>query len=895
MEQPLDIQFRLGSIVVSPRKNHLVYSTFFYNIYGTNYPQFFIKIYKSEDEELNVSLADLFGKVSNTILHTNHLSFKLHSVLSVPPLRALLIDSYYNDFSELFQKKHFTTYYDVLKFLYQITHCVEELSSETLVGLFIAPHSVIVDHHMNFRLTNLDIDLHNPAVQALTTRQEFFVYQFAPEFHKNQKCGTESNIWDIGVILYAAICGIFPNVDYENESIFFNEQALQDNKKLANLLKAMLNFQPANRPSPFQILELVGELVANTIEPLCINTKLVNSLEYGRTFFDFANQMNHKYFENFVPETAGLKRFTGNFTEGVALILSNDMGLQDEVLQLLASESWSNPDKHIKFYLEIKEGLEKCLPNPLSVLKLFIALHMYLFKGSRHALIVFLKDGQTNALESILRLIHRYYLKMNETLILNYSIFLLKKFKFHFTHIKLIENNYSINRYWFFDIWPELLSGNFLADFLNHFAWTFSLFTCYKRYKLNYLTKNFILIISKELVNQFSVLANITSLVLYIHHHVKIAETEHAAIVALTDRIIQFLDNYLSLYNIAIEEMGRSGSNAISNFALRVNVIKKFELLRKRISEKSTDFSIIEFAKIALNFVVRLPESLEKVKKTHLGQKLEEKAYNLRLAREKLRELANHFDSDDYVTLFLFSMTASLRIVENAKLGTSEAIDEYTEEVSNTLDNIQSEYCESIRENQNTIQKPSIQLKDADIQTDPIIKKVKQGIERNSKQVNEAGIKKDEPLEGKSVIQLQFSALPVSQIEDNFDSTEGLEKFLMKAFARSVDEWIIEFHELRFDSLIASGSTCNVYRGSYKNLTVAIKKLVKPESDNKIKFLKEFKRELSILVSIPNHSSLLTLVGFCIKDHEVYLVSEFCEGGTLFDLLYKKSIAIKLN
>ena len=70
---------------------------------------------------------------------------------------------------------------------------------------------------------------------------------------------------------------------------------------------------------------------------------------------------------------------------------------------------------------------------------------------------------------------------------------------------------------------------------------------------------------------------------------------------------------------------------------------------------------------------------------------------------------------------------------------------------------------------------------------------------------------------------------------------------------------------------------------------------MKPETDNKIKFLKEFKRELSLLVSLPNHSCLLTLVGFCVKDHEVYLLSEFCYGGTLFDLLYKKSIPIKLN
>ena len=122
-----------------------------------------------------------------------------------------------------------------------------------------------------------------------------------------------------------------------------------------------------------------------------------------------------------------------------------------------------------------------------------------------------------------------------------------------------------------------------------------------------------------------------------------------------------------------------------------------------------------------------------------------------------------------------------------------------------------------------------------------------------------------------------------------------MEKFMLNMFARSTDEWIVDFNELIFEKLIASGSTCHVYKGLYKNLTVAIKKLIKPEDSEKIKFLKEFKRELSLLVSLPSHSSILTLIGFCLHENEVYLVTEFCEGGTLFDVLYRKSWGIKLN
>lgn len=132
------------------------------------------------------------------------------------------------------------------------------------------------------------------------------------------------------------------------------------------------------------------------------------------------------------------------------------------------------------------------------------------------------------------------------------------------------------------------------------------------------------------------------------------------------------------------------------------------------------------------------------------------------------------------------------------------------------------------------------------------------------------------------------------QIED-FSEINVVEKFLMKEFARSIEEWVLEYNELLMDTLIATGSTCQVYKGLYRNMTVAIKKLLTQENENKIKFLKEFKRELSLLISLPNHSNLLSLVGFCIRKHDVYLVTEYCASGTLFDILYKKTLGFSLS
>lgn len=93
----------------------------------------------------------------------------------------------------------------------------------------------------------------------------------------------------------------------------------------------------------------------------------------------------------------------------------------------------------------------------------------------------------------------------------------------------------------------------------------------------------------------------------------------------------------------------------------------------------------------------------------------------------------------------------------------------------------------------------------------------------------------------------------------------------------------------------ASGSTCKVYRGMYKNEDVAVKKISGIHNTNKKNFLKEFKREITLLVSIPSHQNLLNLLGFCVNEDDVCLVTEYCEGGTLFDILYKKILPFRLS
>lgn len=65
----------------------------------------------------------------------------------------------------------------------------------------------------------------------------------------------------------------------------------------------------------------------------------------------------------------------------------------------------------------------------------------------------------------------------------------------------------------------------------------------------------------------------------------------------------------------------------------------------------------------------------------------------------------------------------------------------------------------------------------------------------------------------------------------------------------------------------------------------AIKKL---KGDVDQKFMKEFKRELSVMLRIRPHPNLVNLIGVCDENNQLILVTEFCNGGTLFSLLHKQ-------
>lgn len=51
---------------------------------------------------------------------------------------------------------------------------------------------------------------------------------------------------------------------------------------------------------------------------------------------------------------------------------------------------------------------------------------------------------------------------------------------------------------------------------------------------------------------------------------------------------------------------------------------------------------------------------------------------------------------------------------------------------------------------------------------------------------------------------------------------------------------------------------------------------------------KEFEREIAALVKMRPHNNLVALMGVSHHEDNLYIITEFCHGGTLFEWLHKK-------
>ncbi|XP_078448218.1 serine/threonine-protein kinase STY46-like isoform X3 [Wolffia australiana] len=105
------------------------------------------------------------------------------------------------------------------------------------------------------------------------------------------------------------------------------------------------------------------------------------------------------------------------------------------------------------------------------------------------------------------------------------------------------------------------------------------------------------------------------------------------------------------------------------------------------------------------------------------------------------------------------------------------------------------------------------------------------------------------------------------------------------------DVWEIDARRLSFGSKVASGSYCDLYRGTYCSQDIAIK-ILKPERLN-VELQREFAQEVFIMRKV-RHRNVVQFIGACTKPPNLCIVTEFMSRGSVYDFLHKQRCTFKL-
>ncbi|XP_006653907.1 serine/threonine-protein kinase STY8-like [Oryza brachyantha] len=96
---------------------------------------------------------------------------------------------------------------------------------------------------------------------------------------------------------------------------------------------------------------------------------------------------------------------------------------------------------------------------------------------------------------------------------------------------------------------------------------------------------------------------------------------------------------------------------------------------------------------------------------------------------------------------------------------------------------------------------------------------------------------------------------------------------------------------LQIGKKIASGSSGDLYRGTYLGVDVAVK-FLKSEHVNESSKV-EFLQEIMILKSV-DHDNVVQFYGACTKHRKYLIVTEYMSGGNLYDFLHKQNNTLEL-
>ncbi|KAL3697333.1 hypothetical protein R1sor_011409 [Riccia sorocarpa] len=102
--------------------------------------------------------------------------------------------------------------------------------------------------------------------------------------------------------------------------------------------------------------------------------------------------------------------------------------------------------------------------------------------------------------------------------------------------------------------------------------------------------------------------------------------------------------------------------------------------------------------------------------------------------------------------------------------------------------------------------------------------------------------------------------------------------------------WHIDINKVEVGGMVASGSFGTVYKGLYKDVKVAVKMLMIPESlsmKESQKLKSRFRKKISVWYTL-DHPNIVKFVGAYINPPRWIIISEFLQGGCLRAYLYQQ-------
>lgn len=914
--------FKRNGKTIHSRQEEPTYSTEFFDIYETFFREYLIKVYKNDLHSNNKLMAEVFLKVVDKLSGSKNEVLKFYDQKQISPFTIVLMEGYLIDTNTILKKNFFTEYRDLYKFIYQTCLNLVILKANGVSGFHLNDRKIVHDFSKNYVITHFDVDLNNKdKFKGIIEDLKKSEIEFAPEFFSDDVYTNASNVWDLGVLIGKILLqGDTLDIDYEKSEVAFDDSIMED-PLIVKILKGCLEFDMANRLEPEAILNLI-ETKMGGFKEISLDSPMSDfDNELGLKLVDFSPEIHSLDFLEFIANANPLPEFKED-EEMVEILLNSKFMIDMVIFEELVGKCWTNTEKLVSFYTLVNQRVKAFSNNEIILIKTLIILHSFIHKSSKNALIVFLSNNKNvNILEDIFMTIIKASEKQykKNALIYNYASLLLKKVRFHLKYIKLIENNFSITKEDFFSKCQGFYTPEIVKDLFEYLQYNFLIFNYCKKYKKNYFERNINLFLIKEYTSAVGLFVNILSLIKYLSGFQSFKENEKELFNKRQENLINIMENNRRSLDLYVKDQ-KERVQIFGVFRVERDIKLKYLDLcvildeqRKNYKDKKikAKFEIEYFYKNYKNYIIKMQESVvdKKSKKKSENPSREEcrTAIKTYLAADynifELSILKNLPNITNLITIQKFYERmqealyekANLKLISKKKEEKKEKYqDEEVEDEIMNEENLRKSNMNIIkhvvetRNSSNQVNFYQDRIDDLKMQKEILTEKLEK-----LKNIKDGEVQTIEKIVKRKVIKNKEAPQEPFEIE-TLDKI-SIEKFIMHEFRRSVNEWIVNYDEIIIDKMISNSETSKVYKGSYKNIEVAVKKITNTSNTSTLKFLKEFKREISILVSLPAHSRLLNLIGFCVHEKEVYLLTEYCSGGSLFDILYRKSLNFKLN